>query len=272
MHPARAARVAILHQWTNTQTEGWWRQAFDVYSIPYDYIDPQTIRDTADLRGEVRRDHLRPRRRPGRGRRDADVAERRFRTSNTAGHAERRHLGADRRHAHRHGARRADAPAASSSTRAACSSASNSSADFAITQQLHLRRQREPPGRDDSRVVGSLLRTKLVDDTSPVVYGVPDNLAVYSDGGETLQRQRDVGGGGRGGGGGGGGAAGGGRGGGPAADARPAAARPTIRTSCRAVRRDEGTNLTPLPPPRAGAAVAVRAADRRGAEAESRPT
>ena len=29
MHPARAARVAILHQWSNTQTEGWWRQAFD---------------------------------------------------------------------------------------------------------------------------------------------------------------------------------------------------------------------------------------------------
>ena len=52
MHPARAARVAILHSWTNTQTEGWWRQAFDVYKIPYDYIDPQAIRDTADLRAK----------------------------------------------------------------------------------------------------------------------------------------------------------------------------------------------------------------------------
>src|SRR5215831_10553866 len=29
-HPARAARIAGLHQWSNTQTEGWWRQAFDV--------------------------------------------------------------------------------------------------------------------------------------------------------------------------------------------------------------------------------------------------
>ena len=28
MHPARAARVAILHAWTSTQTEGWWRLAF----------------------------------------------------------------------------------------------------------------------------------------------------------------------------------------------------------------------------------------------------
>ena len=36
-------------------------------------------------------------------------------------------------------------------------------------------------------MVGSLLRSKLVDDTSPIVYGVADNLAVYSDdGGELL--------------------------------------------------------------------------------------
>ena len=59
---------------------------------------------------------------------------------NTAGHAEHRHVGADRRHAHRHGARGADAPARVHRSRAACSSRSNSSADFAITQQLHLRR------------------------------------------------------------------------------------------------------------------------------------
>jgi hypothetical protein len=32
-------------------------------------------------------------------------------------------------------------------------------------------------------VVGSLLRTKLVDEMSPIVYGVSDNLAVYSDDG-----------------------------------------------------------------------------------------
>ena len=51
-HPARAARVAILHGWTSTQTEGWWRQAFDIYKIPYDYIDPQTVRDTANLRAK----------------------------------------------------------------------------------------------------------------------------------------------------------------------------------------------------------------------------
>ena len=28
-HPARAARVALMHTWINTQDEGWWRLAFD---------------------------------------------------------------------------------------------------------------------------------------------------------------------------------------------------------------------------------------------------
>ena len=51
-HPARAARVALLHSWNTTQTEGWWRIAFDTNGIPYDYIDPQKIRDTPDLRSK----------------------------------------------------------------------------------------------------------------------------------------------------------------------------------------------------------------------------
>ncbi len=51
-HPARAARVAILHTWNSTQTEGWWRQAFDIYGIPYDYIAPDTIAKTDDLRAK----------------------------------------------------------------------------------------------------------------------------------------------------------------------------------------------------------------------------
>ncbi len=46
MHPARAARVAILHTWTGTQTEGWWREAFDVLPIPYDYISVQDVAKT----------------------------------------------------------------------------------------------------------------------------------------------------------------------------------------------------------------------------------
>ena len=47
MHPSRAARIAILHTWQNTQTEGWWRQAFDVLQIPYDYISTQDVAKNA---------------------------------------------------------------------------------------------------------------------------------------------------------------------------------------------------------------------------------
>ena len=80
--------------------------------------------------------------------------------------AEHRHLGADRRHPHRHGARRASCTCGSSSTPAACSSASNSSAEFAITNNFTYGVSVNRPGAS-SRVVGSLLRTKLVDDDEP---------------------------------------------------------------------------------------------------------
>jgi hypothetical protein len=49
MHPARAARIAVLHTWSGTQTEGWWRQAFDVLGIPYDYISVQDVAKLPNL-------------------------------------------------------------------------------------------------------------------------------------------------------------------------------------------------------------------------------
>jgi hypothetical protein len=48
-HPVRAARIALVHTWLSTQTEGWWRQALDNLSVPYDYISTQTVAKIADL-------------------------------------------------------------------------------------------------------------------------------------------------------------------------------------------------------------------------------
>ena len=48
-HPVRAPRVALLHSWQSTQTEGWLRIGLDEYAIPYDYLGPQDIRDTPRL-------------------------------------------------------------------------------------------------------------------------------------------------------------------------------------------------------------------------------
>src|SRR4051812_39315959 len=52
MHPLRAARVAIMHTWQSTQTEGWWRQALDFMEIPYDYISTADFAKTPDPRSK----------------------------------------------------------------------------------------------------------------------------------------------------------------------------------------------------------------------------
>jgi hypothetical protein len=49
-HPLRAARIAIMHTWLNTQAEGWWRLEFDRLQIPYTYISTQTASKQGDLR------------------------------------------------------------------------------------------------------------------------------------------------------------------------------------------------------------------------------
>jgi hypothetical protein len=51
-HPVRAARVAIMHTWLSTQTEGWWREALDQMRIPYAYISTQTVSHEDDLRSK----------------------------------------------------------------------------------------------------------------------------------------------------------------------------------------------------------------------------
>jgi hypothetical protein len=51
-HPIRAARVAIMHTWMNTQAEGWWRLEFDRLKVPYTYISTQVVSKDAGLRSK----------------------------------------------------------------------------------------------------------------------------------------------------------------------------------------------------------------------------
>ena len=65
-HPVRAARIAILHTWQTTQTEGWWRQAFDLAQVPYTYISTQQVANDDNLNAKFdvhRVSASRPRRR-----------------------------------------------------------------------------------------------------------------------------------------------------------------------------------------------------------------
>ncbi|HTA48390.1 MAG TPA: M14 family zinc carboxypeptidase [Verrucomicrobiae bacterium] len=52
VHTVAAPRIAFMHTWLNTQTEGWWRYAFDTAGVPYDYINTQTAASQPDLRAK----------------------------------------------------------------------------------------------------------------------------------------------------------------------------------------------------------------------------
>src|SRR5258708_3275671 len=49
-HLLAVPRIAILHTWTNTQNDGWFRVEFDRLQVPYTYISDQVIRNTPNLR------------------------------------------------------------------------------------------------------------------------------------------------------------------------------------------------------------------------------
>jgi len=253
-HPARPARIAILHQWSSTQTEGWWRQAFDIYKVPYDYIDPETVRKSANLRDKYDVIIFGP----GGGQSAVEGTPLWKNPIPWKQSAEMPNVGTW---------------AQTDDTRIGMGIeglmhlrdfinkggvyiGSNSSAEFAVTNNFTYGVTANSPG-SSTRVVGSLLRTRLVDEASPIVYGVPDNLAMYSEG-DSFSVSSTAGGGGRGGGGGappaaatataGAAAAAGGRGGG--GGSRPTGrGTPDDPDTVQGRPAYEATNLKPLPTP-----------------------
>ncbi len=109
--PVGKPRIALLHTWLNTQTEGWWRQRLDLLKIPYTYISTQDVAADANL-GELRRHPLPARRSRGSAahrQRPADVG-RADALEDDAGDAEPRQDRRHRRHAPRPGLRRTRSP------------------------------------------------------------------------------------------------------------------------------------------------------------------
>lgn len=45
-------RIALMHTWLSTQTEGWWRMALDKLHVPYTYISTQDVSRDPDLRSK----------------------------------------------------------------------------------------------------------------------------------------------------------------------------------------------------------------------------
>jgi hypothetical protein len=52
VHAVTAPRIAFMHTWLSTQTEGWWRYAFDTAGVPFDYISTQAVAGQPDLRAK----------------------------------------------------------------------------------------------------------------------------------------------------------------------------------------------------------------------------
>ena len=184
LHPARAARVAILHTWLGTQTEGWWRQAFDANAIPYEYISTQDVAKDANLNakfdvilfppaggsGQAIIDGLPMWRNPMPWKVTPE-------TPNLTSFAQtddiRPGLGWQ-------GLANLQRFVATGGVLIGVENTAEFALQFGLVQGVSL----NEPKRNT--VVGSLLRSKLVDDASPIVYGIADDLAVYSDGGQTF--------------------------------------------------------------------------------------
>jgi hypothetical protein len=203
-HPARAARVALMHTWQSTQTEGWWRLALDGLQLPYAYISTQDVARDSNLRGKYDVILFAP----GGGNPQAIVQgmpmwrnpmpwKKSDETPNIGTYAQtddmRQGLGWE-------GLQNLDRFVREGGVFVAAASAANFAVQFGLTHGVTTN-----SAGTGSRVVGSLLRSRVVDDASPLVYGLPENLAIYSDAGASFSVNAGAGGGGGRGGGGGGG-------------------------------------------------------------------
>jgi len=191
-HPVRAARVAIMHTWLGTQTEGWWRQAFDFLKIPYDYISTQDAAAIADLksRWDV---ILFP---PAGGSPQAIVSGMPMwrnplpwkstpETPNLGTWAQtddmRPGLGWE-------GLKHLQDFVSKGGVLVTAANTASFAVQFGFTSGVSVNQAGQ------SRVVGSLLRSRLVDATSPITYGIIDSLAVMSDDGESFSVNSTLGG------------------------------------------------------------------------------
>ncbi|MEZ5319607.1 MAG: M14 family zinc carboxypeptidase [Vicinamibacterales bacterium] len=203
-HPARAARVALMHTWQSTQTEGWWRYAFDQAGLEYDYISTQDVAKDANLRAKYDVIIFAPGGGNGLG-----IIQGRpmfgdpvpWKTTPLTPNIGK----IDETDDMRPGLGWEGLMHLQQFVRGGgVFIAAGGSADFAVDYGLTHGVSSNSAG-SGNRVVGTLLRSRLVDDTSPLTYGVKDGLAIYSDSGDSFSVNAGAGGGGRGGGRGGGG-------------------------------------------------------------------
>jgi hypothetical protein len=192
-HPVRAARVALMHTWQSTQTEGWWRQALDFNQIPYDYISTQDVAKSNDLNAKYDVIIFGP----GGGSTQSIINGMPMwrnpipwkvtpETPNLTAFAQtddmRPGLGFQ-------GVMNLQNFVKSGGVYIGSVGSAQFAIDNAMVNGVSMNRAAS------GTVTGTFLRARLVDETSPIVYGVADGIAVYTDGGENFSVNAGAGGG-----------------------------------------------------------------------------
>jgi hypothetical protein len=191
-HPVRAPRVALLHTWASTQTEGWWRQAFDNAKVPYTYISTQQVSKDDNLNAKYDVIVF-----PPVGRNLDTIVNGMPMWGNPLPWkktAETPNLGSeDQTDDMRPGLGwMGVAHLQDFVRRGGLLITVMDTADLAVQSGL-------APGvsitpRQRMRIIGSVVRSKTVDASSPIAYGYADNLAIWCDNGPILNVSNIVGG------------------------------------------------------------------------------
>ena len=183
-HPARAARVAIMHTWLSTQTEGWWRYAFDANKVPFDYISTQVVSKTPNLRDKYDVIIFGP----GGGSPQAVVQGMPmwrnpipWKTTDLTPNLGKIDSTDDMRPGLGWGGL---ANIDNFVKRGGVFITAVGASDFAIQEGLTNGVSMHTPVH--GTVTGSFLKTRLVDDASPIVYGIADGIAAYTNDGESF--------------------------------------------------------------------------------------
>ena len=191
-HPARAARVAVMHTWLNTQDEGWWRLALDQLRIPFTYISTQDAAKEADLVSKYEVILFPP---VGRGSGQAIVSGmpmygnpipwKTTELTPNIGKIDdtddiRPGLGWD-------GMAHLQKFVRDGGVLITVDDTANFAVQFGLTPGVAI----TPAQR--LKITGAVLRSKLIDDASPLAYGYDENLSIYSSDGPIFTLSNIVG-------------------------------------------------------------------------------
>jgi hypothetical protein len=180
-HPVRAPRVALLHTWLTTQTEGWWRQAFDNAQVPFTYINTQQVAKDDNLNGKFDVIIFPP---VGRGP-DAIVSGMPMwgnalpwkKTTETPNLGSEDQTDDMRPGLGWNGVAHLQTFVRNGGLLLTVMDTTDLAVSTGFTPGLSIAQ------RQRLRIVGSVVRSKMVDATSPIAYGYTDNLALWCDNG-----------------------------------------------------------------------------------------